>query len=253
MYKSKTINQRSKSCFLFDVDGTLTEARQEMSSEFEDFFKSWMGNKKVYLVSGSDLPKIKEQIPVDILYKCDGVFTSMGNEYWKFKRTRVIGVFKEECVYQKELDLPDEIEDWLSSKLESSTFEYRKAPHFEYRSGALNFSVVGRGANTNLRQYYSEWDETNKERETIAKQFNKKFKNKHGIQALVGGQISLDIQPVGNDKGQVVNHVKGDEIIFFGDRCYEGGNDYSLAQKADTFWQVNSWKETKQILESDYK
>ena len=230
-------------CFLFDVDGTLTEPRQEMSPEFSGFFSSWMDNKNVYLVSGSDLPKIKEQVPIDILNKCNGVFSSMANEYWQ----------GDTCIYQKELDLPDEVEDWLCSKINSSKFQYRKPPHFEYRSGTLNFSVVGRGADNQLRDYYSKWDTENKERKKLSSQFNKKFKNKYKIEALIGGQISLDIQPLGNDKGQVVDHLKENFIIFFGDKCHKGGNDYSLAQKADVFWQVSNWKETKKILDEEEK
>ena len=42
------------------------------------------------------------------------------------------------------------------------------------------------------------------------------------------------------------------EIIFFGDKCYEGGNDYSVAQKADIFWQVKNWKHTHKILAKEY-
>ena len=74
------------------------------------------------------------------------------------------------------------------------------------------------------------------------------FKNKYKIEALIGGQISLDIQPIGNDKSQVVKHLKEKIILFFGDKCDKGGNDYALAQKADAFWQVNNWQETKRIL-----
>ena len=46
-------------CFLFDVDGTLTEPRQRMTEEFALFFSDWMEGKDVFLVSGSDFPKIK--------------------------------------------------------------------------------------------------------------------------------------------------------------------------------------------------
>ena len=95
-----------------------------------------------------------------------------------------------------------------------------------------------------------------KDRDALAKEFNKNFKKKYNIEALIGGQISLDIQPVGNDKGQVLKHIlfKGtpNEIIFFGDKCYEGGNDYSVAQKADIFWQVKNWKHTHKILAKEY-
>ena len=232
----------NNSCFIFDVDGTLTDARQPMDAEFEAFFKSWMQNKNVYLVSGSDLEKIEEQIPENILLKCKGIFSCMGNEYWRGG----------ELVYQKEFELEDDALKWLSSKIDKSEFDYRKPPHFEFRSGSINFSVVGRGASKYLRDFYYVWDETNKEREKIAQEFNKRFKKKYSVEALLGGQISLDIQKIGSDKGQVLKHLKYDNIIFFGDRCYEGGNDFALAKKCNTYWQVEGWKDTKKIIKKNY-
>ena len=232
----------NNSCFIFDVDGTLTDARQPMDAEFESFFKSWMQDKSVYLVSGSDLEKIKEQVPENILLKCKGIFSCMGNEYWK----------DGELVYQKEFELDDDALKWLSSKIDNSEFGYRKPPHFEFRFGSINFSVVGRGASKYLRDFYYVWDETNKEREKIAQAFNKRFKKKYSVEALLGGQISLDIQKIGSDKGQVLEHLKCDNTIFFGDRCYEGGNDFALANKCNAFWQVEGWKGTKKIIETKY-
>ena len=199
----------NNSCFIFDVDGTLTDARQPMDAEFETFFKSWMQDKNVYLVSGSDLEKIEQQVPENILLKCKGIFSCMGNEYWR----------DGELVYQKEFELEDDALKWLSSKIDKSAFDYKKPPHFEFRSGSINFSVVGRGASKYLRDFYYVWDETNKEREKIAQEFNKRFKKKYSVEALLGGQISLDIQKIGSDKGQVLEHLKYDNTIFFGDRC----------------------------------
>lgn len=232
----------NNSCFIFDVDGTLTDARQPMDAEFESFFKSWMQDKNVYLVSGSDLEKIEEQVPENILLKCKGIFSCMGNEYWK----------NGELVYQKKFELDDDALEWLCSQIDSSEFGYRKPPHFEFRSGSINFSVVGRGASKYLRDFYYVWDEARKERENIAKEFNKKFKKKYSVEALLGGQISLDIQKIGSDKGQVFEHLPHDATIFFGDRCYQGGNDFALAKKCNTYWQVEGWKDTQQIIQKNY-
>lgn len=232
-------------CFLFDVDGTLTEARQPMEEDFASFFESWIANKNVYLVSGSDLPKIREQIPSKVLNKCKGVFSCMGNELWQKDQNDNL------CqVYRNKLGLPKEIKSWLNEKIKDSEFERKQPPHFEFRSGMVNFSVVGRGASAALRRYYYEWDEGKIERKIIAEEFNELFREKYGLEALIGGQTSLDIQKVGKDKSQILDHLNFEKYIFLGDRCFEGGNDYSISLKVDEACQVTDYKHTKKLLES---
>ena len=223
-----------------------------MEKEFSSFFETWMDGKDVFLVSGSDLPKIEEQIPSRVSNKCKGIFSCMGNEFWKRDRN------KDFCsVYKNEMTLPKEIKSWLDEKIKDSEFERktgaRTPPHFEYRGGMVNFSVVGRGASTALRQYYSEWDEGVKERQIIAKEFNAKFNKKYKLQALVGGQISLDIQQIGKDKGQIIDHLEYEEYVFFGDKCEKGGNDHSLYERATEKWSVHSPKETFRLLKNRVK
>ena len=69
--------------YLFDVDGTLTEPRQKITSEFKYFFLEWMKDKIVYLVSGSDIEKIRQQIPEEIERQCAGIYCCMANEYYE--------------------------------------------------------------------------------------------------------------------------------------------------------------------------
>ena len=38
--------------YVFDVDGTLTYARKEMTPDFKSWFIKWMDGKNVYLVTG---------------------------------------------------------------------------------------------------------------------------------------------------------------------------------------------------------
>ena len=235
--------KRPNKCFLFDVDGTLTEPRQRMTEEFALFFSDWMEGKDVFLVSGSDLLKIKEQVPAPIIDKCQGIFACMGNELWK----------KDENIYRNNLLLPQEVKTWLDEKVKDSKFEQKRPPHFEYRAGMVNFSVVGRGASTALRQYYYEWNEGVKERENIAEGFNKEFNKKYNLEALVGGQISLDIQQIGKDKGQIIDHLDYEEHVFFGDKCDSGGNDHSLYERATEKWKVANHEHTLRLLKTNVK
>ena len=87
------INQK---VYIFDVDGTLTPPRQKINKQFASFFASFCEQKPVFLATGSDYKKVKEQITPDIISKVHGIFTCMGNELW----------INDEKVYFKELKIP---------------------------------------------------------------------------------------------------------------------------------------------------
>jgi phosphomannomutase len=50
----------------------------------------------------------------------------------------------------------------------------------------------------------------------------------------IGGQISFDCFPKGWDKTYCLQHVQGfQEIHFFGDKTFKGGNDYEIYTHPD--------------------
>ncbi len=65
---------------VFDVDGTLTGPRRRMHEDFCRFFKSICRNYPVFLVSGSDMIKLEQQLPGEIIKLVTGIFACSGNE-----------------------------------------------------------------------------------------------------------------------------------------------------------------------------
>lgn len=64
---SKTTDpENPRICALFDVDGTLTIPRGEVTPEMMDFMKSLSKKITVGIVGGSDLPKQEEQLGVGV-------------------------------------------------------------------------------------------------------------------------------------------------------------------------------------------
>jgi phosphomannomutase len=59
-----------------------------------------------------------------------------------------------------------------------------------------------------------------------------------GLKFSIGGQISFDCFPIGWDKTYCLKIVKkfGDysKIHFFGDKTYEGGNDFEIFSSPET-------------------
>ena len=121
----------------------------------------------------------------------------------------------------------------------------------------VNFSVVGRDCTQEQREDYFKWDKAMGERNIMCMEIKGTYP---GVDAVVGGQISIDIYPKGNDKSQILDIIKQDrlvepnEYIFIGDRTSEGGNDYPLAklmEKTDncSYYQTDGWEQTQKILE----
>ena len=235
--------------YLFDVDGTLTHPLTEVDDVFADVFLSWVRakNKKVYLVTGSDITKTKKQLFSSFIDQCEGIFTCSGNVFYAKRR----------LVYENKLELPTDFIQNLELYLEHGT-QWRKktGTHIEVRKGMVNFSTVGREASPDLREAYYKWDQINREREDIVAYIKGIYPE---FEVSIGGQISVDIYPAGKNKAQVVDkirelHGEDVEMIFVGDRNVPGGNDWPLAQRLDPiegseWYQVLSYEETRALIE----
>ena len=220
--------KKGKTLLLFDIDGTLTAARQSIKQNMLDCLKkaSSFDDIDIATVGGSDLPKAKEQLlsGIDLLKY---VFTENGLVYLDEKKelhkvdkvTNFLGFDKYKefvnfCLkYISELDIP----------VKTGTF-------VELRTGMVNVSPIGRNCSQEERNafvvYNKEHKVLEKFRETLIKNFSEKF----GLTVSIGGQISFDVFPNGWDKRYCLRFVekKYDNIIFFGDKGYFGGNDYEI-------------------------
>lgn len=205
--------------FLFDIDGTLTPPRQKIDRLFEHWFATWavktLRDEMIVLVTGSDFPKVTEQ-----LGKLSRLitFACSGNEIW----------VNQERKWAHEWQVPQEVIDWLTDNIDTTQITYGN--HIEQRTGCVNFSPIGRNAPQSARDDYEAFDRINHQRQEIVDRFQERFPD---LQALLGGQISIDITEKGHDKAQVVELMKAlshHHITFFGNNIVEGGNDWSLVK-----------------------
>jgi len=228
--------------YIFDVDGTITDPRTRITDEFKEVFLDLCNKEDVYLITGSDREKTFEQIGPAVYDLVKGIWQCNGNEYWEKNRR----------VNKKDFAMDYETKHYLTNLAHKSKYPVKAGDHIETRSGMVNFSVVGRAANEQQRKDYYEWDCKNKERDNLVEQINVKYKDLH---ASIGGEISIDIAPRGNNKSVAATVLSKEykTIHFFGDRMEYGGNDYPLALVIDLGklginYRVNSYKDTMEIL-----
>jgi len=241
-----------KKIFIFDVDGTLTPSRLPMTEEFQEFFKEWVKTNKFYLVTGSDISKLQEQMCMyDI--EAEALFTCCGNEMW-IPDPHIVNISAYQ-VYRNEFKPPETLRTYLGEQLRFSDYPVRAGNHIEDRGTLLNFSIVGRDCTQEQREDYNRYDHLTSERIEIVKYIKEQWSD---IDAVIGGQISIDIYPKGNDKSQILEHIEKQhpsaELIFMGDGIENGGNDYPLAKLMDKTenyksHQVDGYRKTWWLLD----
>ena len=230
---------------LFDIDGTLTDPRQKIDSDFAEKFKLFCKANTVYLVTGSDIDKVYEQLGVEIVDKyVKGVFSSMANVL------HVNGV----KIFSNEMVIPANLIDDLNRVL-SKYHLTKTGNHIEYRSGMINFSLIGRNATQEQREQYAKDQGCQTIRKNVVR-YLKGLYESEGLDFFVGGQISIDIQPKGKDKRQCIDWVRehhfNPPLRFFGDKTFEGGNDHTVALEVLKYHgivhQVDNWKQTERAI-----
>jgi phosphomannomutase len=226
----------NKICYIFDVDGTLTEPREEMNQSFANEFLFWSMGKQCYISTGSDFQKTKQQVPWDVLDCFKSIFCCMGNEV----RNSIGNI-----IHKSEFTLPDSLEQDLAVFLQNTAFPYKTGNHIEPRTGMVNFSIVGRNATQEQRKEYSAWDNANMERANIAEFINQNYP---ALDATVGGSISIDIIEFGQDKGQTIHYLENagaTKIVFVGDKCELGGNDHGIIRELEKSNLSYDWYNVK--------
>ena len=125
--------------FLFDVDGTLTPHRQEMTEEFKSLFirclsRDHKRGDKIFLVTGSNKEKTIEQVGNQIWLSVDGCYQNSGNQLYKN------GKLIKESNWTATGGLKSSIRNYIKSSPWNGTAGHT----IEDRIGMLNFCTIGR-------------------------------------------------------------------------------------------------------------
>lgn len=123
----------------------------------------------------------------------------------------------------------------------------------------INISPIGRNASIAERHAFEAHDSTHHIRTTFVSALKREFPD-FGLTYSIGGQISFDVFPTGWDKTYCLQHVAAEKersggkvefetVHFFGDKTYQGGNDWEIFEDRRTVGHsVRSPEETMGVL-----
>jgi len=190
----------------------------------ESYMTSVSKENAIAIVGGSDLVKIQEQLGDKIQDTWDYVFSENGLAAYHGRKTIAEVSIRDQI---KEDDLREFI-SFILDYISKLKLPVKRGNVLEFRKGMFNVSPIGRDCSQTERDEFEQYDKTAKVREAFVKVLEKRYK-RLGLVFSIGGQISFDVFPVGWDKTYCLRYLNDfDFIHFFGDKTFEGGNDYQI-------------------------
>lgn len=250
---------------LFDVDGTITPARQNIEDEVDQFLQTLRTKVVVGLVGGSDITKIAGQTlpsdmrtsnkdPIEVCTtRYDYVFAENGLVAYKDGRL----LAKQSLLNHLGEEKLQKFINFCLNYMSTLTLPAKRGNFIEFRNGLINVCPVGRSCSQLEREQFNAYDKEHKIREKFIEQLEKNFgpesQEPLGLVFSIGGQISFDVFPKGWDKTFCLSMLDSpfDRIYFFGDKTDPGGNDYEIYSDPRTIgYSVKDPSETLAYLKN---
>lgn len=228
---------------LFDVDGTLTLSRQKIDGDMVSLLKRLKQDYVLGFVGGSDIIKQHEQLG-DTIHLFTYWFPQNGVQAYKngvkFHDNNMVSTIGEH-VYQS-------LVNDCMLQLAAQTLPFKRGTFLEHRTGMLNVAPAGRSCSIMERDDFERFDNEHNVREGMVTELSQKYPN---LTFSIGGQISIDIFPRGWDKRYCLQFLDFEEIHFFGDKTYAGGNDHEIFHDPRVFGNtVTSPADTINLLKT---
>ncbi|KAE9399860.1 eukaryotic phosphomannomutase [Gymnopus androsaceus JB14] len=229
MVSSDFSDRPLKKLVLFDVDDTLTLPRQPVTPEMVSLLKDLRKKMAIGFVGGSNFVKISEQLSFkgsNVVEDFDFGFAENGLIAYRMGKPLESQSFIKFLGEERYKPLVNFILHYIADM----DIPIKRGTFVEFRNGMINVSPLGRNATIAERNEFEAYDKKHGLRAAFVKVLQEKFAD-YDLTFSIGGMISFDVFPRGWDKTYALKHVEHEgfeEIHFFGDKTYKGGNDYEI-------------------------
>lgn len=244
-----------KKVIAFDLDGTLSVSKGVASDNMVNLLGQLLEKFHVCAISGGKLEQFKKQLP--FLVSGDGhrlenmhLMPTCGTRYYVYDLTKKD--WKQ--VYAEDFDESEKLKiiKSLNEALDETGYRPKKkwGELIEDRGSQVTLSTLGQEAPVEAKDAWDPEDEKKyKLRDAVAKRIPE-------FEVRAGGLTSIDVTKLGIDKAYGMNKlldildVGKNEVLFFGDKLHEGGNDYPVKAMGVDSIPVRDWRETETAIQT---
>lgn len=252
------VNFLNKKIIIFDLDGTLTESKSNLSKEVSDSLNKLSNFCKIAVISGCSWEQMANQFLHHLDIEFEGmwdtfVFPVSGAEmrYWSGPESGWIKHYETKLTLREKVKIYYHFEQCYKTEL--LFHDYRWGEIAEDRESQITFSLLGQNAPLEEKKVF---DPGGWNRRKIAKIMQERLP---GFEVKVGGTTSIDVTKEGINKAYGINrllkYIKEleircvdhgyncvpdtseewpnscnkrmtiDDLIYIGDSLQDGGND----------------------------
>ncbi len=240
---------------MFDLDGTLAESKSALHDRMSEVLSKLLEHYQVCVISGGRFEQFELQLLANL--KVDPIklealhlMPTCGTRYYRYDVVKA----EWQKIYSEDFtkEETDKIIAALNDGLDALKLREAKpwGDIIEDRGSQVTLSALGQQAPVSEKE---KWDPDNV----------KKFKLRDYVaeripmfEVRAGGSTSIDVTKLGIDKAYGAQklmdmlQVTKEEVLFFGDRLEEGGNDYPVKAMGIDSLEVSHWQDTHIALQA---
>lgn len=244
-----------KKLLAFDLDDTLAVTKSPLTDRMIEVLGQTLDYFDICIISGGKFEQFQNQVinrldlsPMKL--RRMHMMPTCGTRYYKYDES------SKEWQLQYAEDLTVEQKKKIIESLESSAKElglWEKNPAgeiIEDRHSQITFSALGQKATPEDK--YA-WDPDGSKKMRLRALVAEKLPD---LEVRAGGSTSIDITRLGIDKAYGMQKlideldISREDILFFGDKLQEGGNDYPVKAMGIDSLEVDKWEDTAARLET---
>lgn len=235
----------------FDLDGTLAPSKAHLEGDMASVLTGLLNYIPLAVVSGAS----KDQFRIQFLNYLNTNSVNFSNLYIFPENGASLEVYKNnEWVTQYE-DKFDNLEsDKIINALDIIINKYSLSKDLGYgnlienRGSQITMSALGQNAPLELKE---KWDPEQKIRRKMKNDLDEMIP---GFEIRIGGSTSIDITKKGENKAVAIkNFIKilnlsKEDVIYFGDALFPGGNDEIVKETGVSCRQVSNPQDTIKVI-----
>ncbi len=244
-------NTHEKKLFIFDLDGTLTAPKVQMTESMALALSELIKKMSVAVISGGGYARFQSQflrsLPADT--------TGLGNLYLLPTSGTRLYIWQSDWVekYREELTDPEKktITGALQSAIKASGLDKLDKVFgvtIEDRGSQVTFSALGQEAPLELKL---KWDPDHAKRTKLVEMLQPQIPK---FDVRIGGTTSIDVTRRGINKAYGIHKLEQymnipiSQMVFVGDALFYGGNDYPVKATGVDCISVKGPEETEALI-----